>query len=171
MLQGFEVVFSQEIFSNSDLARDSSRTNWLSSAHLEIGIHGTFRKLDGGKVYPSLWLDQFPLLSLHNVRISIENAVTILVTEWSTSGGIVPVWVVRVYDPAGPDCDVLDISPRQLGPRWPSDISRMLVLVPTEHQVRGRKHQQHWEPQRMSRHVQMNICRGYRSSPVSGMRM
>lgn len=112
MFQGFEVVFLQEVFYDSNPAVDSFRADWLPSAHFEIGIHGTSRKLDGGKVYPSLWLDEFPLLSLHDVRISVENAVAILVTERSTSGSVVPVWVVRVYNPASPDCDVLDISPR-----------------------------------------------------------
>lgn len=112
MLQGFEVIFLQDIFSDSDSAGDSSGDNRLSSAHFEIGIHGTSRKLDSGKVYPSLWLDGFPLLSLHDVRVAIEHAVTIFVTEWSTSSSVVPVWVVRVYDPAGSNCDMLDISPR-----------------------------------------------------------
>jgi hypothetical protein len=112
MLQGFKVVFLQGIRSDSDLTGDTSGTNRLSTTHFEIGIHGTFKKLNGGKVYPSLWLDKLPLLGLRDVRVSVESTVPILVTEGSTSGGFFPVWVIGVYGPTGPDGDMLDIAPR-----------------------------------------------------------
>lgn len=63
-------------------------------------------------MYPSLWLDELPLLGLRDVRISIESSVTILVAEESAGSGFFPVWVVGVYDLASPDSDVLDITPR-----------------------------------------------------------
>ena len=63
-------------------------------------------------MYPCLWLDELPLLGLHDICVSIENAVTVLVAEGPTSGGRLPVWVVGVYGPTGPDGDMLDIAPR-----------------------------------------------------------
>ena len=112
MLQSLEVVFFQCIRGDGDFTGDTSRTDWVSSAHFEVGIHGTSRKLNSGKVYPSLWLDEFPLLGLHDVRVSIEGTVAVLVTEGSTSSGFVPVWVVGVHGPASSNGDMLDISPR-----------------------------------------------------------
>jgi hypothetical protein len=112
MLQAFEVVFLQGILSDCDLARNASRDDWFSAAHFKVSIHDASGKLDSGEVYPSLWLHKFPLLGLHDVCVSIEGAVTILVAEGSISSGIVPIWVVRVYGPAGPNGNVLNISPR-----------------------------------------------------------
>ena len=113
MLQGFEIAFLQGICGDGDFTGDTSGTDWLSSAHFEVGIHGTSRELNSGKVYPSLWLDEFPLLGLHNIRVSIQNAVAILVAEGTTSGSCFPVRIVGVYGPASPDGDMLDIAPRQ----------------------------------------------------------
>ena len=63
-------------------------------------------------MYPSLRLNELPLLGLYDVRVSIENAIAILVAERSTGSGFFPVWVVGVYDPTSPDGDMLDIAPR-----------------------------------------------------------
>ena len=116
MLQGFEIAFLQGICGDGDFTGDTSGTDWLSSAHFEVGIHGTSRELNSGKVYPGLWFDEFPLLGLHDVRISIQSAVAILVAEGSTGSGCFPVRIGGVYGPASPDGDMLDVTPRQLRP-------------------------------------------------------
>jgi len=112
MFQGFEVVSLQGIRGDGDLAGDSSGADWFPSAHFEVGIHGTSGDLDGGKVYPSLWFDKLPLLGLRDVRVPIQSSVTILVAIESARSGFFPVWVVGVHDLAGPDGEVLDITPR-----------------------------------------------------------
>ena len=112
MFQGFEVVFLQGICGDGELARDTSWADWFPSAHFEVDVHGTPGNLDGREVYPSLWLDELPLLGLRDVRVPVESSITILVAEGSAGSGFFPVRVVGVYDPTGPDGDMLDITPR-----------------------------------------------------------
>ena len=114
MLQLLEVVIVEHGLGDLHLARNATTDDERTTRRLAEEVHGTVVYLNDGGLNERLGFHRLPLLCRLDKLVTIEAAVSVLVTEVSACRGTLPIRIFWIYTEGGLYTEVLDITPRQI---------------------------------------------------------